>query len=201
MGDFRTQLQALLADRHTPEARALYELIARFVQRRIFSAASRCCSDTMGESDLDEVVADVMFQLVTTSLTAFRGETPNELYAFVRTVSDRTLWRTARARWRERETLADEAERMEDWFARLASPEEAVRILPDPPLAEADQDYLRQLLDAGSKVEHARRHGVSRAAVTQRVQRIQQRIADMSTRDQETVEAWLEVTARQALSH
>lgn len=199
MAYFRQQLQDVIADRHTHEARALYETLSRYVERRVRGAAARCCGDTLSAADLDEVIADVMFQLITTSLGAFRGESVGELYAFVRTVSDRTLWRVARARWRERETLNGESSRLEDWFSRLATPEEAVRLVPDAPLPQADLDYLRELLEAGSKVEHARRAGVSRAAVTQRVQRIQKRIADMSTREQESMEAWLEMTARQSL--
>ena len=67
---------------------------------------------------------------------------------------------------------------------------EAERVA-ESPLSEADQAYLRQLLAAGSKAELARRAGVSRAAVTQRVQRIRRRVAELAPRERSSHEVWL----------
>ena len=195
----RQSLRQLLANRHTPEARAFYEAIARYVGRRVHSVARSCCADLFSSSELDEIVAEVLLQLVSGSLASFRGDTMGELFGFVRTVSDRALWRSARRRRRERATLQGEAESIERWNAHLASPDEAVRMVPETQLSATDEAYLRELLESGSKVELARRSGVSRAAVTQRVQRIRRRIAQLSEQDRDTVDAWLEVTARQVL--
>jgi len=198
--EFRTQLRHLVADRHTPEARALYELLLKYAHRRVNTVAHTCWRRVFSSSELEEIVSDVLMQLMTGSLANFRGETPAELLGYVRTIADRCLWRAARKRRRESQALEGEgAKAVEGWSATLRNPEEAVKLVPDSPLSETDQAYLRGLLQAGSKVEHARRSGVSRAAVTQRVQRIQARISKLSDEDQMAVDAWLKHTARQAL--
>jgi hypothetical protein len=199
MSSFRDQVRLLVADRHSAEARALYELVLRYAEKRVHGVASACWQGMFGSSELDEIVAEVLYQLVSCSLATFRGETPGELFGFVRTICDRTLWRSAHRRLRERDALEASPEEIEAWNAHLSGPEEAVRLVPETPLSEDDQSYLRDLLAAGSKVEHARRSGVSRAAVTQRVQRIRGRIARMSPDEQMAVDAWLTQAARQAL--
>ena len=55
------------------------------------------------------------------------------------------------------------------------------------------------LLEAGSKAALARRVGVSRAAVTQRVQRIRQRIDALSGHDRMAHDVWMTQEARHAL--
>lgn len=199
MTELTNQLQDLLADRHTPESKALFELLLKYVNRRVRSAAWRCCRGTFGESQLDEIVSDVLMQLMTGSLASFRGETIGELLAFVRTVSDRSLWRAARKVHRERDALQEEDSSIRAWNADIANPDDMVHLVPDAPLSDEDQEYLRGLLSAGSKVAWAREQGVSRAAVTQRVKRIQNRIAKLSLGDQMAVDAWLHHAAHEAV--
>lgn len=199
MSTFQQQLRHLIADRHTAEAKALYELLLKYIHRRVDSVSHTCWSGMFSASEREEIVAEVLLQLMTHSLAAFRGDSLPELFGYVRTISDRTLWRAASRRRRERLTLDAEADTIESWNGVLPGPEEAVRLVPDIPLGDSDQTYLRALLEAGSKVEHARRQGVSRAAVTQRVQRIRRRISRLSPTEQQAVEVWLEQTARQVL--
>jgi len=200
MTELTYQLQDLLADRHTPESRALFELLMKYANRRVRSAAWRCCRGTFGESQLDEIVSDVLLQLMTGSLARFRGETIGELLAFVRTVSDRSLWRAARKVQRERDAIQQDERSIRTWNAEVASPEELVRLVPDSPLSPEDETYLRGLLAAGSKVAYARACGVSRAAVTQRVKRIQNRIAKLADGEQMAVDAWLHHAAHEVLT-
>src|SRR5690606_23529728 len=128
-----------------------------------------------------------------------RGATTGELLAFVRTVSDRALWRAARKVHRERDALAEDDGAIRDWNADIANPDDLVHLVPDAPLSDEDQEYLRGLLFAGSKVAWAREQGVSRAAVTQRVKRIQSRIAKLSVGDQLAVDAWLHRAAHEVV--
>jgi len=155
-------------------------------------------SDLLPASEVEEVVADVLLQLVTGALNQFRGETIGELMAFVRTVTDRRLWRVIKKRVKDKrmmESLEPEGSSRE----AALRPDQLIRIVPDLPLSEADEAYLTALLQAGSKAELARRKSLSRAAVTQRVQRIQKRIKALEPSDQLAVDAWLEHTARQVL--
>ncbi|MCA9489149.1 MAG: hypothetical protein KC621_04485, partial [Myxococcales bacterium] len=85
---------------------------------------------------------------------------------------------------------------LEDWSASMPRPDAHVEIRSDTPLPDNDRAYLEDLLRAGSKAELARRSGVSRAAVTQRVQRIQNRVAELSQHERLSHEAWLLQTAR-----
>lgn len=200
MEDLRSQLRDLLADRHTEQARALYEILLRYVHRRVTSVADATARGLLGASEVEDVAAEVLFQLMTSALVRFRGETLPELLAFVRTVSDRSLWRAARRRHKERELIdGSGCDLIERWTQSPPTPDELVRVVPDTPLAEADKAYLLELFAAGSKVEYARRTGVSRAAVTQRVQRIQNRIARFAPEERHAVDAWLEQAARQTL--
>ncbi|MFT6144385.1 MAG: hypothetical protein ACJAZO_000890 [Myxococcota bacterium] len=200
MTELTYQLQDLLADRHTQESRALFELLLKYVNRRVRSAAWRCCRGVFGESELDEIVSDVLLQLMTGALARFRGETTGEMLAFVRTVADRSLWRAARKVQRERKAIHHDERIVRAWNAELPSPEALVRLVPDSPLSDADETYLRGLLAAGSKVAYARETGVSRAAVTQRVKRIQTRIAKLADGEQMAVDAWLHNAAHEILT-
>jgi hypothetical protein len=199
MSELTRQLQDLVADRHTPEARALFELLLRYVNQRVRTTARRTCAGALGESEVDEVVAEVLTQLVAGALARFRGESVGELLAFVRTISDRSLWRAARRVQRERAAIEQDDGALQRWSAEFRDPDDLVRAVPDLPLSAEDEAYLRGLLEAGSKVAYARAQGVSRAAVTQRVKRIQTRIARLDDGDRLAVDAWLHHAAHEAL--
>ena len=197
--DVRRQVRLLLANRRSSEAAALFEMLSRYAHRRV-GAVSRHCGGALAAAEQEEVVADVLLQLLQGSLATFRGETIPELLGFVRTVADRTTWRVIRRRDRERTLLQSEAvELVEDWSARLPAPDANSERVARSPLSEADQKYLVCLLEAGSKAELARRAGVSRAAVTQRVQRIRNRVADLASDARIQHEVWLTQAARRVV--
>lgn len=190
----------LLADRRSTEARELFGLLSRYAAKRVASV-SRHCGGALTASEREEVVADVLLQLLQGSLASFRGATVPELLGFVRTVTDRTAWRTIRRRDRERNLLAtNAAELTEDWTARMPAPDYDSEPIADSPLSPEDQAYLIRLLQAGSKAELARRAGVSRAAVTQRVQRIRNRVADLTADAQMRHEVWLTQAAKRVVA-
>ncbi len=194
--ELRRQVRALIADRHTAEARALYLQLARYSHSRVHRHASSRYPDVLSHTDEEEIVGEVLYQLMSGALASFRGETLPELLAFCRRVSDRCVWRAARKKLRERDALDGIAgEHVRDWNCHLPSPEEAVRLIPETPLSTTDQTYLLALLRAGSRSEYARQAGVSRAAVTQRVQRIRARIRALSEADQSATEVWLRHSA------
>lgn len=195
--DLRASICRIVADRHAPEAKALFEVLARYAHRRI-AVASRRCGDALSASEQEELVGDVLFQLMQGSLAAFRGETLPELLAFVRTICDRSAWRVVRHKDRERALVETEGSPLEDWTSDLPRPDAFLEVRAETPLPAADRDYLLALLRAGSKAEYARRVGVSRAAVTQRVQRIQARVLELSAAERLVHEAWLQQSARAA---
>ena len=200
MSELQSQVRLLTADRQSPEARALYATLARYVDRRVHGVVRHAASDLLSNSEVEEVVADVLFQLVTGSLLQFRGEVLGELMAFVRTVTDRRLWRSIKRKIREKRYLEQmDSEDLRIREARL-QPDQLVLIVPDLPLPEEDESYLRALLEAGSKAELARQRSLSRAAVTQRVQRIRRRIEALQPGQQLAVDAWLQQAAREVLS-
>ena len=190
--DVRGAIDALLADRHSEEARALYLTLARYIDRRVTGMVRYRYADLLHRAAQEELVGEVLLELMSGSLANFRGQSLPELLAFVRRICERTCWRAAQKRIRERDTLdGPAAEDVRSWNARSVAPDEVVRMVPESPFDAADEAYLLELLDAGSRSEHARRSGVSRAAVTQRVQRIRQRIGAMSAERQEAAEGWL----------
>jgi DNA-directed RNA polymerase specialized sigma24 family protein len=197
-GDLRRELRLLVSNRHSVEARALFEVLTRYAHRRV-SVVNRHCGNVLSEGEQEEVVGEVLLQLMQGSLAAFRGETLPELLGFVRTISDRTTWRAIRRRDRERSLLQADGELVGDWTASLPRPDAHLETVPDSPLPEADQSYLRDLLQAGSKAEYARRAGVSRAAVTQRVQRIRSRVAELAPGARMAHEVWMNQAARRVL--
>lgn len=197
--DVRKHLRLLLTHRRSSEARELFELLSRYTHRRV-GTVNRHCGGALSPSEQEEVVADALLQLLQGSLASFRGETVPELLGFVRTIADRTTWRTIRRRDRERALLQKEATSLvEEWNARLPAPDAGGERVTDSPLSEADQTYLVSLLEAGSKAELARRAGVSRAAVTQRVQRIRNRVAELSSNARMQHEVWLKQAARRVV--
>lgn len=196
--DIRRQLRLLLADRRSPEARALFEVLTRYAHKRV-AMVSRHCGGALSEAEQEEAVGEVLLQLMQGSLAAFRGDSLPELLGFVRTIADRTTWRVVRRRDRERALIHADAELVEDWNAAMPRPDAHLETVPDSPLPEADQAYLVDLLRAGSKAELARRAGVSRAAVTQRVQRIRGRIDELAPHARMAHEVWLSQAARRAI--
>ena len=198
--DVRKCVRLLLANRRSMEAMELFKGLTRYTHRRVASV-SRHCGGALSPSEQEEVVADVLLQLLQGSLAAFRGETVPELFGFVRTIADRTTWRTIRRRDRERMLLQNEAtDVVEDWSARLPAPDLNGERIASSPLSPSDQEYLLSLLRAGSKAELARRAGVSRAAVTQRVQRIRNRVAELDSDARIQHEVWLSQTARRVVA-
>ena len=195
----RQQVEALAANRQCPEARALYVTLAKSVHRRVQWRARAHYSDLVSRIDCEEVTADVLMQLMCGSLARFRGDTMGELIAFVRAISDRALWRFARRRLRERDALEGQAgECVRDWNAKLPNPEQALEWKPEPFLDEKDANYLKALLHAGSRADFARTAGVSRAAVTQRVQRIRARIDALPKAQRDATEKWFCNLSQQA---
>jgi DNA-directed RNA polymerase specialized sigma24 family protein len=199
MSEFHSQIRQLTADRHSPEARALYATLAGYVERRVAGVARYAAPDLLGACEREEIVADVLFQLVAGSLAQFRGDTIGELTAFVRTITDRSLWRRIRRKVREKRALDEQRPDVEAWSSPSLRPDDLVHMVPDLPLPAEDEAYLRALIEAGSKAELARQRNLSRAAVTQRVQRIRSRIDRLEPQQQLAVDAWLHQAAREAL--
>lgn len=196
---FRRQLHLLVADRSSPEAAALFQLLLKYVHRRVYNV-SRVCGNALTDTQQEEIASEVLLQLMQGALARFRGETMAELYAFARTIADRSSWRAIRRIERERNLLQGAgAEIVEGWNAHVERPDNAFEFVPDSPLSQTDQQYLRDLLEAGSKAELAHKAGVSRAAVTQRVQRIRARVADLAPVDRMAHEVWMHQAAREAL--
>ena len=199
MQDFQHQLQQLLTNRRSPEARAFYLSILRYVERRVQSVWRQRYRDLLSATDLEEVVADVGMRLMTGALARFRGSTPAELYAYVRTISDRCLGKAVRKRLRERDTLNEVGtEQATAMLGTIAGPDTA-EVVASCPLNQRDQDYLLRLMAAGSKAEYARQHDQSRAAVTRMVQRIRTRIAALEHDDRVAVDVWMHQQAREIL--
>lgn len=196
--EFRRQLRRLVADRGSPEAAAMFQVLMRYAHKRVVVVSNRC-GGRMPASRQEELVADILLQLMDGGLARFRGATLPELLAFVRTIADRTTWRAVRAEDRERNTFAEgDHELARDWTASLRPPDHT-EVVAETALPEADQRYLIALLEAGSKAELARLAGVSRAAVTQRVQRIITRVESMTLDQRIAHEVWMEQTARGVL--
>jgi len=192
----RPQLEQLLTNRRSPEAKALYVTLASYIDKRVKRTSRYRYANVLTMADQDEIVGDVVLQLVSGSLARFRGHTIGELLAFVRMICDRTVGHTARRRIRERDTLSGEArEDIAAWTPKSPQPDQVIRLVPETPLSEADAAYLTQLLQVGSQAALARDTGVSRAAVTQRLHRIRDRIAAMSPEGQQSTRAWVNATA------
>lgn len=187
--EFREQLRRVAANRHGPEAAALYRVLFDYVQRRTRRTAGTA---RLSASEQEEVVGDVLLQLMQGSLVSFRGGSLPELLGFVRTITDRAVWRVVRGRERERVALEEAGvDGMDRWTAAAPPSSDAVEVVGETPLPAADQAYLIDLLRAGTKAEYARRAGVSRAAVTQRVKRISERLLALGAGERMAHEVWL----------
>jgi len=189
-------LRQLLSDRQSPESKALYIQIAKFTHSRVIRLSRIRYSDLLSGAAQEDIVSEVLYQLMSGTLAQFRGHTIGELLAFVRTVTDRSVWRSAQKLIREREALKGTVgEVVREWTSSAPRPDQVVMSIPQPPLSEQDARYLLDLVRSGSQAEFARSSGVSRAAVTQRVQRIRKRIAQLSVSEQATTETWLRHSA------
>ncbi len=189
----RPALEQLISNRHTPEAKGLYTTLARYAHRRVELVARRRFSDVLGPPDREELVADVLLQLMSGALARFQGNSIGELLAFVRTICDRLVGHAAFKKIRERDTLAGEVgDHVRAWTSVEQRPDEAVRLVPNCPLAQEDADYLEALFASGSRADLARNMGISRAAVTQRISRIKSRISSLPSMKKSAAKAWIE---------
>ncbi len=194
--DIREPLEQLLADRGSPEARALYTTLARYSHRRVMRLCAGRHAGLFSTDEHEELVAEVLLHLMRGALCRFRGTTVPELLAYVRSVTDRTVGHAARRRIRERDTLTGEARlSVTEWTHSSPAPDLGVRISHSNPLNERDSAWLQQLFQAGSQAQLARASGVSRAAVTQRIQRIRSRIRSMEQDQQLEAEVWARQSA------
>ena len=199
--EFREDLDALLADRRSPEAHAFFLSVMRFIELRVRSRWRTMASDLLSEAEVEEVVGEALTQLISGGLARFRGESVPELIAFLRTVADRNLNQPAWRRLRERRLLDRQGtETVHAWTSSPPAPDSCDPTPDVIALNQTDQDYLRELLTAGSKVALARQRDVSRAAVSQRVSRIQARVAALTPRERADVDAWLRQAAREVLA-
>lgn len=195
----RPALEELLSNRHTIEARGLYTTLARYAHRRVESTARRRYGDVLSAPDREELVAEVLYQLMSGALARFQGHSTGELLAFVRTISDRHVNHAAHRRIRERDTLAGEmGDTVRGWIGAEPTPEESIRLVPDCPLSQDDEDYLIALFRSGSRADLARDRGISRAAVTQRLTRIKSRIDSLPHTDKSDAEVWIEELANRS---
>lgn len=195
---FRRQLRLLLADRSSPEAAAMFQVLMKYAHKRVISVSMRC-GNKLPHSRQEELVADILLQLMDGGLARFRGGSLPELLGFVRTIADRTTWRAVRSTEREQNALAEgDGELARRWSSKPKAPDE-LEIDAETPLSETDQAYLIALMQAGSKAELARTAGVSRAAVTQRVQRILSRVEALPKGQRMAHEVWMQQTARMVL--
>lgn len=189
--DIREPLEQLLSDRGSAEAMALYTTLARYIHRRVMRLCSGRHAGLFGTFEHEELVGEVLLHCMNGALCRFQGRLIPELLAYVRTLTDRTVGHSARRRIRERDTLEGQArEVVADWQGTAAAPDQGVELDHGNPLNQEDASYLYALFSAGSQANLARRSGVSRAAVTQRVQRIRSRIRSMAPDQQLEVEGW-----------
>lgn len=175
----------------------MFRTLAAFAQRRVAYLSRTRCRDLLTEADHEELLGEVLFTLMEGALGRFRGDSAAELQAFVRTVTDRITVRRAQARLRERVTADDLTHTR--WTPTTPSPDELFEVEVESPLDEADRTFLSALLHAGSQADLARRTGVSRAAISQRLSRIRERIDRLPQRSRESHDAWLEHAATLAL--
>ena len=192
---FSVALHALKTDPSSPKAILLYKRLEFFVKGRVYRTGRYRYRNLLSETALEDVSSEVLYQLISGALQQFRGSSLPEVLGFARTIADRTLWRTARQQIREREALCDRKEDILQWSAPSTRPDQNIIAIPASPLCDADTHYLLSLLQAGSHASLARTLGVSRAAVTQRVQRIRKRITQLTPEQQETARSWLSQSA------
>lgn len=198
MSRFQENLRALLVDRNRPEAQAFFLALMQYVDHKATALWSRRWSDVLDVSEREEVVGQVMVELLSGALARFEGETLGQLYAYVRTITERSLLASARNRLKARQlAIHPELRQAERWGTAASAPDAFTEDISDNPLSPQEQGYLIGLLQAGGQAEYARQQGVTRAAVTLRLQRIRQRVEAMQVHEQHAVHAWCERVAEQ----
>jgi hypothetical protein len=179
----------------------MFLVLLKYIDQRAHATWRRRYRDLLSPTEVEELIGESMTRLMAGALARFQGDSLPALYAFVRTLTDRTVGEAAHRRLRERrsrERMMNEAPLIvTEGALRSSGPEVEVT---DVPLPEKDQRYLRDLLGAGSQAALARQRGQSRAAVTRMIQRIQSRIADLSPDERMTIEVWMLDEARGALA-
>ena len=187
-------LADLLAGQQTAAARTLYAALHRTTSTRLRYRVHSRYSDLFSSTDEEDLTSEIMCVLLYGALQGFRGTSQGELISFVRTIVDRHLWRAARRRIRERGLLETHAgEAADAWGGTTVPPalEVGLRAVSESPLPTTDADYLLGLLRAGSQASFAREQRVSRAAVTQRIQRIRRRIDGLTPAERDLTRTWL----------
>ena len=188
----RVALAALLAGAATPAAAALYTTLHQSIRRRVSYCARHRYGDLLTRADQEDLVSEIACRLVFGALHIFRGTTDKELRAFVRTVTDRQIWRLVQQKLRERRMLKEHGpQAARDWSGAVPAPESALIAIPASPLSPTDTAYLLGLVAAGSQAAYARELQVSRAAVTQRLHRIRRRIAALTETERDTAQSWM----------
>ena len=86
MSDFRDMLGRVLANRHSPEAGAFYRTLLEYIHRRVSMRARMRWRGLLTDSEVEEIVADVLLALMTRSLSSFHGDSMPELIGYVRTI-------------------------------------------------------------------------------------------------------------------
>jgi hypothetical protein len=201
MSDIQKHIRHLMINRHSPEAIELYTMLMRYIYKRVFYITKTCGSDRMSTAEVEDLVSEVMLQLINGSLAQFRGQSVPELIGFVRTVTDRRIWRTRTRRIQNQEMLKRLRSQKPDFLmSTLEAPDAVVEFDSETLLSEEDERYLEALIRAGSKAEYARQLDKSRAAITQRVKRIVGRIEALASADQLAVDSWLQRVARRTLA-
>lgn len=202
MEDLQRNLRHILANRHSAEARGFWETLLKEIERRVKNAQYNRWSDVLRSTETEELVGDVLFDLMQGGLARFRGESIGELYAFIRTICERKVARAAQKRIRERKHVDFKADLTFDDRTVPAKAEvsEGPGWKVDSPLPTKDQTYLTELLQAGSKAELARRKGVSRAAVTQRIQRIHVKLQELGEQARLEHRSWLQRQAESVIA-
>ena len=177
----------------------MFQTLMKYIDKRVVTV-SRRCGGRLANSGREEIVAEVLLQLMQGSLARFRGDSLPELLGFVRVIADRCTWRVIQRSEKEARALKGVgSEEIRDWNHKPAAPDQHLEVVAESPLSENDQEYLKALLGAGTKAEFARVTGVSRAAVTQRVQRIRARIDELANQERMSHDVWMTQAAREVL--
>ena len=122
----------------------------KYAHRRVIHVTSGSTADRMTAAEVEDLVSDVMLQLINGSLAQFRGDSIPELLGFIRTVTDRRVWRDRTKRIKSHEMMRSlKAERERHPKHTPMVQEERYDFDADTPLSDEDQTYLTGLIEAG----------------------------------------------------
>ena len=62
--DFQIQLRDLLANRHTPEAQALYITLLKYIDKRVTQLVRYRAGGIFSDAEREELVGEVLMQLI-----------------------------------------------------------------------------------------------------------------------------------------